>query len=653
LENNPTNIPFNSDDDFDPSQQITQHLSSEGIPDTSQQLITGANLQSRYLIQSVLGIGGMGAVYRARDLHFPNVTKLVAVKEMVNRAVDPTVRSTIVRNFEREANLLASLNHPAIPDIYDYFTLNDRSYLVIEYVKGQDMETIINNSNDFLKEERVIRWAVELCDVLHYLHSHEPEAIIFRDMKPSNVMINKHDHAVLVDFGIAKHFKTGQKGTMIGTEGYSPPEQYRGLATQAADIYALGATMHHIMSRRDPRLEPPFSFGERPLRQINPGLSTQFETVIHRSLQYEPEDRYQSAREMKEALLDAVQSTGLLSQQATDLLTQSAPGSYQHSRTGNGMKAIWEFECEDEIRGSANHHNGVVYAGCYDNNLYAINAENGSFLWKYPTEGGVVSKPAILDNNVFIGSEDNRLHTIFVQSGKVNWTYFTDGPIRSSPYIAEGHVFIGSDDGFLHAVNAITGRNAWKYDCGGPIRSTPLVHKDLIFVGAETGDFYCVDYSGETKWRFQAKRAVTSSPIIADEVVYFCSVDSHIYALDLATGWIVWRVRLNKPTISTPFIEDNLIFTGDIDGIIYCLNAHTSKEVWRYNAEHQITGSPIVHNDSLYCGSVDANLYCLEYRTGRLRWKFATKGPITGTPVAHENTVYIGSTDRRIYALMA
>ena len=218
------------------THRITQSFDPNADQDTSQQLQAGITLEERYLIQGVLGIGGMGAVYRARDLHFPNVTKVVAVKEMVNRAMDPVVRSTIVRNFEREANLLASLDHRAIPRIYDYFTINERSYLVLEYITGSDLEVIINGTNDFLTEERVIRWTLELCDVLQYLHTHKPEPIIFRDMKPSNVMINAQDHAVLVDFGIAKQFQVGQKGTMIGTEGYSPPEQYRGDATPLADI---------------------------------------------------------------------------------------------------------------------------------------------------------------------------------------------------------------------------------------------------------------------------------------------------------------------------------------------------------------------------------------------------------------------------------
>ena len=159
----------------------------------------------------------MGAVYRARDLHFPNVVKRVAVKEMISQVRDPAMRDTLIRNFEREANILATLEHPAIPRIYDYFSQNDRSYLILEFIDGKDLEALLAESQGFFPESQVIQWAIELCDVLSFLHHHKPEPIIFRDMKPSNIMINNFGHVVLIDFGIAKTFQIGEKGTMIGT----------------------------------------------------------------------------------------------------------------------------------------------------------------------------------------------------------------------------------------------------------------------------------------------------------------------------------------------------------------------------------------------------------------------------------------------------
>ncbi len=611
--------------------------------DSTRQLQAGTTLVSRYLIESVSGVGGMGAVYRARDMHFPNVTKLVAVKEMVNRALDLSLRNTIVRNFEREANLLASLDHPGIPKIYDYFTISERSYLVMEFISGQDLERIITNYPDFLPEGRVIRWAIELCDVLNYLHNHIPEPIIFRDMKPSNVMINQHDHAILIDFGIAKQFNAAKKGTMIGTEGYSPPEQYRGEATPIADIYSLGASLHHVLTRKDPRLEPPFSFSERPIREINPNISPRLEEVIVKMLQYDPAERYQNITELKNALTTAGKESGFLTK-----IPSQTPVVQQAIET---KKPVWQFECEDEIRGSPTFKNGIVYLGSYDKNLYALDANNGMLIWKYQADGGIVSKPVFYEEMIYFGSEDTRVHAIIERTGRINWTYFTKGPIRSSPVVAEGHIFIGSDDGYLHVINAITGRQAWRADGGSPIRSTPAIWNERVYFGTEAGDFFCMNYSGEIMWRFKAKRAITSSPVIAQGIVYISSVDSTLYALDAKTGWVIWRFRLGKPSISTPYIHGDQLYVGAIDGVLYCLETGSARELWRYVTQNQITASPTVFENVVLCGSVDGNLYCLDTSTGKLRWKFETKGPITGSPATNQSLIYFGSADKNFYAL--
>lgn len=587
-------------------------------------------------------MGGMGSVYRARDLHFPNVVKLVAVKEMINSSPDPLIRQTIVQNFEREANLLATLNHIAIPRIYDYFSRDDRSYLVLEFIHGKDLETVIGDANGFLPEDQVISWAIQLCDVLTYVHGHKPDPIVFRDMKPSNVMINHNGDVVLVDFGIAKTFQSGQKGTMIGTEGYSPPEQYRGEASTHADIYSLGATLHHTITRRDPRLEPPFSFGERPIRRINPNVSLEFEAVINTALQYNPADRFPNTAAMKEALINVARKTGALSRIVSALPVSSG-----------GVKPLWSFKCEDEIRGTPLLHQGALYIGCYDNNLYALNAADGQFQWKYATEGGIVSRPVVHDNNVFFGSEDQRLHVVGARAGKVVWTYYTEGKIYSSPRIADGHIFFGSDDQDMHAVNVNSGRAIWKFSTDAQIHSTPLVANELIFFGNESGAFYALDFRGEMKWRFQAKRGITSSPVIKGQSVYFTSLDGQLYSLDAKNGWPIWKFRLGKGSVSSPALADDYVFVGAADGFIYCVDTRNAKEVWRFHTENQISSSPTIYKDSIYCGSIDGSMYCLEYRTGRLRWKFESQAAITGSPIVFDDIVYFGSTDHHVYALFA
>ncbi|HSJ58491.1 MAG TPA: serine/threonine-protein kinase, partial [Anaerolineae bacterium] len=286
----------------------TRRITTDERPVASQPegtLPVGTVLQERYEILGVQGVGGMGAVYRGRDLRFAAVTKIVAVKEMNNTAPDPRLRRISIQNFEREANILASLSHPAIPKIFDYFSEHHRSYLILEFIHGRTLEEIADEHRQPHTAEEVVDWGLQVCDVLAYLHGHQPP-VVFRDIKPGNLMIRNNGGLMVIDFGIAKVFEHGQRGTMIGTEGYSPPEQYRGVAEPRGDVYALAATMHHLLTGRDPRLEPPFTFHERPIRMFNPAVSEALETVLTKALAYDMQERYSSANEMALALSGAL-----------------------------------------------------------------------------------------------------------------------------------------------------------------------------------------------------------------------------------------------------------------------------------------------------------------------------------------------------------
>ncbi|MCZ2096816.1 MAG: serine/threonine-protein kinase [Anaerolineae bacterium] len=632
------------------TQRFTGRFPEQPSGDSALQV--GSILQNRYRITGVIGVGGMGSVYQARDLRFPNVVRYVAVKEMLNPHADQGARELTLRTFERESDMLASLSHPAVPGIYDYFPSKMRAYLVMEYINGRDLDAIVNASSERLPVALVQQWAVELCDVLGYLHRQEPEPIIFRDVKPSNIMIDQHGRLRLVDFGIAKIFQQGQKGTMIGTEGYSAPEQYRGEATPASDVYGIGATLHHLLTGRDPRLEAPFTFAERPIRESNPDVSPEFETIIMKALSFDAADRYPHATAMKEAL-EQITEVGESSVIAPGARLTDEMSAWDEA--DRGVAALWKFCCEDEVRSSPVVHRGVVYVGAYDNNLYAINAADGTFRWKYPSAEGISSSPTVADaeNLVLFGSLDHLLYAVDTRVGQLSWTVATQGAVQSSPAIAHGHVFFGSDDGHLYAVRLATGRVQWKWWGGAAIRSRPLVTGEMIVVGLESGDVAGIDLSGQMVWRFKAKRAVVSSPLEHDGLVFFGSMDWHVYALELARGWKVWTFRTNKPVVSSPAYGDEKIYIGSVDGSLYALDVATGKERWRYETGGQVTSSPAYDNGVVFFGSIDGHVYSLETKSGRLRWSFETSGPVVASPALHDGVVYIGSMDHCVYALKA
>jgi formylglycine-generating enzyme required for sulfatase activity len=239
----------------------------------------------------------MGTIYLAQDTRFS--TRTCAVKEMLDTFTSPNERADAVRRFEQESDILASLQHPNIINVFDRFTEGQRHYLVMPFIKGRSLEEHLVELGGAASEAKVIEWAMCICDVLEYLHSQQPP-IIYRDLKPSNIMVTDTGRLILIDFGIARNFVPRAQGTMIGTPGYAPPEQWQGMAEPRSDLYSLGATMHHLLTGIDPRTRPPFVFD--PVRKIKPSLSSGIEQIINKLLQMRADQRYPNVTALKQAL---------------------------------------------------------------------------------------------------------------------------------------------------------------------------------------------------------------------------------------------------------------------------------------------------------------------------------------------------------------
>jgi serine/threonine protein kinase len=297
-------------------------------------LMAGNLLGSRYRIVEMIGKGGFGAVYKARDERFPS-KPIVAIKEMSDAQLSPSEKTKALQDFRNEADLLVQLKHPNLPNVSDVFEEGGKAYLVMEFIEGKTLANIQDEQSDPLDERLVMGWALQLCVVLHYLHT-RPQPIIFRDMKPSNVMVTADGEIKLIDFGIARIFKTaGKKDTsLLGSQGYAPLEQYgRGQSDARSDIYALGATLYDLLTKELPADAPsrrinPTSFSTP--RQLNPNISPAVEAVILKAMAEEPQDRYQSAIDMYRAVV----ATGIADTGNTILPTSGPFASMFTSQPG-------------------------------------------------------------------------------------------------------------------------------------------------------------------------------------------------------------------------------------------------------------------------------------------------------------------------------
>jgi tetratricopeptide (TPR) repeat protein len=284
-----------------PTASFCQHCATPlPFKHTTRSLPEQTLLSGRYQLESLIGQGGMGAVYKASDTRFNN--RSIAIKEMSRAGLSPANIQEAEASFEREAQILADLVHPHLPRIYDHFTEGERSYLMMDFIEGQTLEEYLEKANGSpLPLDRVLEWGQELCDVLDYLHNHQPP-IIFRDLKPSNVMISESKHIYLIDFGIARIFKPGKSHDTValGSPGFAAPEQYgKAQSTPRSDIYSLGALLHNLLTGIDPS-EHPFFF--RPVSQLNPAVPPVLEQLLQQMLEMQADKRPTNVQEVLKVL---------------------------------------------------------------------------------------------------------------------------------------------------------------------------------------------------------------------------------------------------------------------------------------------------------------------------------------------------------------
>lgn len=253
----------------------------------SEFLKEGQLFDEKYKIIKQIGKGGMSIVYLAENIRLGTKWAIKVARKDMGEKVD----------LLAEPNILKNLKHEALPRIIDIISNDNRIYIVEDYIEGTPLNVELKNQEKF-SEKIVVEWAKQICNVLEYLHKQKPNPIIYRDMKPSNIILSKNKHIKLIDFGIAREYKEESEGdtTYIGTKGYAAPEQYGKAQSDArTDIYSLGITLYHLITGKSP-LEPPYEI--KPVREFDKNLSEGIEYIINKCTKQDPLQRYQSVNEL-------------------------------------------------------------------------------------------------------------------------------------------------------------------------------------------------------------------------------------------------------------------------------------------------------------------------------------------------------------------
>jgi len=319
--------------------------------------------------------------------------------------------------------------------------------------------------------------------------------------------------------------------------------------------------------------------------------------------------------------------------------------------------------------------NNTLVFGAFDNFIYALNSENGKISWKFKTNGPVYSTPAVDKNRIYAGSCDGFLYCID-HSGNFLWKFDSHGRIMNTSIIcANGKILFGNDNGTFFALDQ-DGHLLWKFQAGDAIRTTPAVVNDKIIFGSHDRKMYCLNDRGQMKWKFETGGAMWTCPAITnpdgkllwsinsqnikqsdDFLVYFGCFDGGLYCID-QSGNFKWKFHTNGPNTSEPVFEDGRIYIGSSDGYLYAIDRLNRNLYWKYKTIGRIGhSSPVITKENIFiCDfvidetSTGGNLHCLN-KDGELDWRFSTANAIVSTPLIHKNTVFFGSYDGFLYAI--
>lgn len=368
-------------------------------------------------------------------------------------------------------------------------------------------------------------------------------------------------------------------------------------------------------------------------------------------------------------------------------------GVYQDSGSGNYSGVLWRKQTAGTVRSSPVIAGGMLVVGSSDGNLYALDAKTGHEKWRFTADSAVSSTAAIASGRVFFSSHAGTFYAVKFEDGTLLWkTRFGPDAARayehetgehpvtydgdfllSSAAVFNDTVVVGGGDGLVYALNAQSGHPRWKFRTEGRVRSSPAISLGVVYVGSYDGSLYAIAFdSGKLLWRYDTKgrslnsadfgfdrRSILSSPSVSDGIVYIGSRDSHLYAVDAATGTLKWLCDYEKNdgmtwAISSPAVRGGFVYMGTADGrFVHALRTADGQELWRFRMPGRVWSSPAIAGSQLYITNQSGALYAVDTTAGKESWHFQTSASVQSSPAVADGIIYFGSNDGGVYAIRA
>ncbi len=317
---------------------------------------------------------------------------------------------------------------------------------------------------------------------------------------------------------------------------------------------------------------------------------------------------------------------------------------------------IWKTSVGGSIDSSPVIKDGVVYFGCCDRHVYAVDMKTGQEMWRVKTDGIITdSMPVFHGDTFFIGSFDGKLYAIDSKKAEIIWTFQTGDSIFVSGALEDGKFYFGSKDGYVYCLS-IKGKELWRFRTGGPVASMPRLYEGKLYVTSYDHSMYCLDAgTGKEIWRFRTgDEMVNDVPFcLHSGKIFFASMDSFVYAVDIETGKLVWQKKTGNFGNSggTPTVREGILYHGSRSGVLYAMDPETGEEFWQFRAGGAIIDqSYVLYKGQIIFGCEDGNLYAVSTE-GKELWRFRTGGKIYNEPLIHEGRLYFGSWDCHLYCI--